>query len=380
MNFDRLTSYLDSLDRQGIPCVDLMICKNGDTLYRHYAGFRDVGAHIRLDGKELYQAYSLSKPITAAAALILWEKGAFRLDDPVYAYIPEFRDIHVRHDCAGADPHIAPARSTMTIRHLFTMASGICYDLALPAIKNAVAQTKGQAPTLSIAKAIASAPLAFEPGSGFRYSLSHDVLAAVVEVIAGVPFREYVAKTVFAPCAMTESGFHIRPEDAHRFATQYRFDSASGCAVPMAQTNEFVFGPDYDSGGAGLCCSTEDLMRLARMLARKGVADSGERILRADTIDRMRANQLSDTQLTDFSKLGFPGYGYGLGVRTMVDPKCCGAESPAGEFGWYGAAGGYLLADPDNGIAICCNMQLRNAPVRTLHPQIRDLCYQCLSD
>lgn len=380
MNFDRLTSYLDSLDRQGIPGVDLMICKNGDTLYRHYAGFRDAEAHIPMDGNVLYQTYSLSKPVTAAAALTLLEKGAFRLDDPVHAYIPEFRDITVRHDFDGAQPHIAPARSTMTIGHLFTMTSGICYDLALPAIQTIVTQTHGHAPTLAIARAVASAPLAFEPGSHFRYSLSHDVLAAVVEVIAGIPFREYVASAVFEPCEMMDSGFHIRPEDSPRYARQYRFDKALGYAVPMVQTNEFVFDPDYDSGGAGLCSSTEDLMRFARMLARKGVADSGERILRADTVDQMRSNQLNDIQLSDFSRLGFPGYGYGLGVRTMLDPVGCGAKSPAGEFGWYGAAGGYLLADPRNGIAICCNMQVRNAPVRTLHPQIRDLCYQCLSD
>lgn len=366
MNFDRLTRFLDSLVQRGMPAVDLMICKDGESVYRHFTGTRDPQTGIALDGSELYQTYSLSKPVTAVAAMTLVEQGNLCLDDPVYAYLPEYRELTVGQ---------APADSIMTVKHLLTMTSGIRYDLALPAIKNAVAQTQGKAPTLAVAKAIAAAPLAFSPGSRFCYSLSHDVLAAVIEVVSGIPFGMYVAKSVFAPCGMGDSTFHIRPADAHRFVKQYRFDASSGNSVPMGQTNEFVFGPEYDSGGAGLCSSTEDLMRFARMLSRKGIADSGQRILHSETVDRMRINQLNDVQLADFSALGLSGYGYGLGVRTMMDPTV----GSVGEFGWFGAAGGYLLADPDKGIALSCNMQVRSAPLKHLHPQLRDLCYECLS-
>ena len=366
MDFDRLTHFLDSLVQQGIPAVDLMISKDGYPVYRHFAGTQDPQTGIALDGSELYRTYSLAKPVTAVAAMTLVEQGRLCLDDPVYAYLPEYWELTVGQ---------VPAGSTMTVRHLITMTSGIRYDLALPAIQNAVAQTRGKAPTLTVAKAIAAAPLAFEPGSHFCYSLSHDVLAAVVEVVAGIPFGVYVAKSVFAPCGMDDSTFHVRPGDEHRLVKQYRFAPSSGDAVPMDQNNEFVFGPEYDSGGAGLCSSTEDLMRFARMLSRKGIADSGERILRSETVDRMRTNQLNDVQLADFAALGLSGYGYGLGVRTLMDP----AVGSVGEFGWFGAAGGYLLADPDQGIALSCNMQLRGAPLKRLHPQLRDLCYECLS-
>jgi CubicO group peptidase (beta-lactamase class C family) len=267
----------------------------------------------------------------------------------------------------------------MTVEHLFTMTSGIRYDLALPAIRKAVADTQGRAPTVEIARAIASAPLAFEPGSHFHYSLSHDVLAAVVEVITGMPFREYATQAVLQPCGMMDSGFHAKETECSRFARQYRFDSDTQQAVPMAQSNEFVFGTAYDSGGAGLYSSVGDLMCLMRMLTRKGVTDSGARILRAETVDAMRTNRLTPVQLADFGALRFAGYGYGLGVRTMMDRAGSGTSSSVGEFGWYGAAGIYLLADPEQKLAMCYAQQVRGYPLWQLHPVLRNLAYEALN-
>lgn len=374
MDLSKLTGFLDKLTGNAVPGLDMMIALNGETVYRHQSGFRDAQARIPMDGSELYRTYSISKLVTVTAALRLLESGAYRLSDPVYAYIPEFRDISVLQE----DGQLLRARSVMTLEHLFTMTSGIRYDLALPAIQAAVAQTDGQAPTLAVAKAIADSPLAFEPGSRFHYSLSHDVLAAVVEVITGMPFRDYVADAVLHPCGMTESGFHVKEADLPRFARQYRFDSDTNTAVAMAQTNEFIFGPAYDSGGAGLYSSVADMMCLARMLARKGVTDSGQRILSQRTVDSMRANRLCAIQLADFGARKLPGYGYGLGVRTMMDPAGSGSRSSVGEFGWHGAAGAYFLADPDKGLSLYYAQQVRGYPMQTLHATLRNLAYECL--
>lgn len=370
MDFGKLTDYLNNLTGARIPGLDMMIAVDGKAVYRHQSGFRDAEAAIPMDGTELYQTYSASKLVTVTAALTLLEAGRCRLGDPVYAYIPEFRELTVLQD----DGTAIPAGSTMTMEHLFTMTSGIRYDLALPAIQTAVARTDGRAPTLAIASAIAGAPLAFEPGSHFHYSLSHDVLAAVVEVIAGMPFREYVEQAVFKPCGMTESGFHVKEQDLPRFARQYRFDKDTETAVPMAQTNEFIFGPEYDSGGAGLYSSVSDLMRLLRTLARKGITDNDTQILLPQTVDAMRTNRLTPSQLADFGALRFDGYGYGLGVRTMMG----NSRSSIGEFGWYGAAGIYLLADPARKLALCYAQQVRGIPAWKLHPTIRDLAYEAL--
>ena len=374
MDFGKLTGYLNSLTGDRIPGLDMMIAVDGKTVYRHQSGFRDAEAAIPMDGTELYQTYSVSKLVTVTAALTLLETGKCRLSDPIYAYIPEYRELTVQQE----DGSVVPARGTMTLEHLLTMTSGIRYDLALPAIRKAVAETDGRAPTLTVAKAIASAPLAFEPGSHFHYSLSHDVLAAVVEVIAGMPFREYAAQAVFQPCGMTESGFHVKEAEQSRYARQYRFDKDTEAAVPMVQTNEFVFGTEYDSGGAGVCSSVDDMMRLARTLARKGVADSGERILRPETVDDLRTNRLNDVQLADFSARKLAGYGYGLGVRTMLHPAQNRERSSVGEFGWHGAAGAYFLADPDKGVALYYSQQVRGYPVWQLHPVLRDLAYEAL--
>ena len=374
MEFGKLTDYLNNLTDHWIPGLDMMIAVDGKTVYRHQSGFRDVEAAIPMDGTELYQAYSAAKLVTVTAALTLLETGRCRLSDPVYAYIPEFRELTVLRDDGAA----IPAGSTMTLAHLFTMTSGIRYDLALPAIRKAVADTQGRAPTVEIARAIASAPLAFEPGSHFHYSLSHDVLAAVVEVITGMPFREYAAQAVLQPCGMTDSGFHAKETECSRFARQYRFDSDTQQAVPMAQSNEFIFGTAYDSGGAGLYSSVADLMCLMRMLTRKGVTDSGARILRAETVDAMRTNRLTPVQLADFGALRFAGYGYGLGVRTMMDRAGSGSRSSIGEFGWYGAAGIYLLADPEQKLAMCYAQQVRGYPLWQLHPVLRNLAYEAL--
>lgn len=369
MDFTKLTTCLDHLVQAGIPGADMMISVDGETVYRHYTGYRDMQSGIAMDGSELYQTYSAAKLVTVTAALSLYEKGAFRLSDPVSAYIPEFADLRVRHE----DGQLLPACGTMTVEHLFTMTSGIRYDLALPAIRKAVAETDGCAPTMEIARAIASAPLAFEPGSHFHYSLSHDVLAAVVEVVAGMPFREYVRQRVFQPCGMVNSGFHLQESDRPRFASQYRFNGEF--CVPMSQDNEFIFGTEYDSGGAGLYSTVEDLMRLLRMLTRKGTADTGQQVLLPETVEKLRRNRLDTAQLADFAKLRMDGYGYGLGVRTKLDT----AAGLPGDFGWFGAAGVYLLADPERKLSMCYAQQVRGFPVQQLHTTLRELTYEALN-
>ena len=370
--FDELTDFLQQLNRQGVPGLAMTLWCKGKTLYDHREGWQDREKGIPLGENALFQVYSAVKPVTAAAALTLYEKGKFSMEDPVSRYIPEFAALTVQ----DPDGRIRPARSPMTVGQLFSMTSGIRYDLAKPAIQKTVAETAGRAPTVAVAKAIASAPLAFDPGSGFCYSLSSDVLAAVVEVIAGVPFREYVQSSIFAPCGMESACFHLPADTLPRQVTQYRLDAAQGKILPLLRENEFVFGSEYDSGGAGLCCSLEDLARFCRMLARKGKADSGARVLLPETVERMRQNRLNEKQLADFKKLGFSGYGYGLSVRTMVRPGQ--GLSPKGEFGWYGAAGAYLLMDPDNEVVICYCQQVRGMPMGDIHSKLRDLSYQCL--
>lgn len=379
MNFDRLTDFLNGLPQWRIPGVDMMVAVDGETVYRHQAGWRDCEKKIPMAGDELYWIYSASKVITCAAALTLYEKGAYLLSDPVSAYIPEFAEMKVRRIRPDGQPVIEPARETMTIRHLFTMSTGLDYDLFRPEVLEAVEKSGGRAPTVEIARALAKRPLNFEPGSRFLYSLSHDVLAAVVEVIAGMPFREYVQKAIFDPCGMKDSGYHLTDEKRARMAQQYQFVDARNAYEPIGPQNTYILGSEYDSGGAGVITSVEDYMRFARMMTRLGVADSGERVLSPGTINLMRTNHLGPAQLQDLDDWPqFKGYGYGLGVRTMLDRTKSGSNGPVGEFGWGGAAGAYVIIDPENRVTAFYAQHMLNNQEIHVHPRLRNILYSCL--
>ncbi|MBR6766815.1 MAG: beta-lactamase family protein [Clostridia bacterium] len=378
MNFDRLTDFLEWLVEWRIPGVDIMVDKDGETVYRHQAGYKNREKGIKMQGDELYQIYSATKVVTCAAALTLYEKGAYLLSDPVSNFIPEYAHLTVDHVNKNGIVVNEPARNVMTIRDLFCMTSGFTYDMNTEAIRDLIARTDGRTPTLELAKTLAKQPLAFEPGTYWRYSLSHDVLAAVVEVIAGMPFRDYVKKAIFDPCGMTESSFRFTPEQEPRLASQYMFNKEKGVYENIGQGNYCVLGTEHDSGGAGMVTSVEDYMRFARMMTRKGLADSGERVLSPGTVDLMRTNHLHGQQLESFDWARFQGYGYGLGVRTMMDRSITGSTGPVGEFGWGGAAGAYVLLDPENGVTAYYAQQMRNNHEDFIHPRLRNLIYACL--
>lgn len=380
MDFRRLNEFLDSLLERGVPGWDMMIRQGGQTIYRRMNGFADREAGRRMQGDELYYVYSASKVVTAVAALTLYEQGKFLMTDPVSAYIPAFGNMKVKEIRPDDLEVLHPAVNPITMRDLFTMTSGLNYDLKHPAVLDVIHSTQGKAPTLAVAEAIAKRPLYFESGTRFMYGLSHDVLAAVVEVISGKRFSEYVREHIFEPCGMKDSCYHLDEEKKTRMARQYLFDDALGKAVPTDNSNEYVFGSEYDSGGAGMITSLEDYMRFAEMLTRRGVTEDGCRILSGRTVDLMRTNHLGPAPLKDFDWVQFKGYGYGLGVRTMLDRTACGSAGPVGEFGWSGAAGAWMLIDPENQLTAYYAQHMLNSQEPYTHPRLRNLIYACVDE
>jgi CubicO group peptidase (beta-lactamase class C family) len=378
MDFSRLTEYLDSLPGSGDPCVDMVVYKDRKCVYRHSAGFRDAEKTEPLRGDELYHIYSVSKVITCAAALTLYERGRFLLSDPVHEYLSAFRDMRVVTIRPDGTRQEEKAKNPITLRHLFTMTSGLDYDKESPELVRAVEDSGKTAPTLAIASAIAARPLQFEPGEHFLYGFSHDVLAAVVEVISGERFSRYVRKAIFEPCGMERSFFHLPRGMEGQMADQYRYDAKRRAAVPAGNENASIFGPDYDSGGAGVICTVEDYARFAEALCHGGVARTGARILSGRTINLMRANHLGPVQMQDMQWPHMRGYGYGLGVRTMVDTCLSGSNGPVGEFGWDGAAGAYALIDPQNGLSAFCARHMLGGHDPFVQLRIRNILYACL--
>lgn len=308
MDFSTLTTFLDALKgKRSIPSVDCAVSLQGQRVYRHSA---NAGQD------DLYFLYSVSKVITCTAAAQLLERGKLLLTDEICEYLPEYRDMAVKH----ADGQLEEAQTRITVRHLFTMSAGLNYNLEAPSIQKAVQESGGRAPTREIARAIAQEPLDFEPGTHWQYSLCHDVLAALVEAVSQTRFADYVREHIFAPLSMENSTYHPTPEQFARIAPQFRYDDAAREAVPIPKAARHVLGPEYDSGGAGVVSCVSDMLAFAQALANGGTGANGARILSPRTVDLMRMNQLNEAQMRDFNWIQMAGYGYGLGVRTMVSP------------------------------------------------------------
>lgn len=374
MNFTRLGEFVDSLIDLGIPSADVIVQRGHETLCRHTAGWRDREAGEKLRGDELYFMYSCSKPVTVTAAMQLFERGRFLLDDPLYEYMPEFREMLVK-DAAG---RVEKARRPILVRHLFSMTAGFNYDLRSPSLQAMRAETQGRCPTREAVRALAREPLSFEPGEKWQYSLCHDVLAGLVEVISGRRFAAYVKENIFDPLGMARSGYHKEDFPEGDFGAQYRFDDGKDRAERIGLAAEHVLGPDYDSGGAGVVSCVGDYAKFVDAMACGGVGATGERILSAASIDLMRENQLTAAQLKDFNWSQLAGYGYGLGVRTVIDRAAGGILSPLGEFGWGGAAGAYVMIDPANRLSVFYAQHMLNNKEPYVHPRLRNITYGCL--
>ena len=224
---------------------------------------------------------------------------------------------------------------------------------------------------------IARMPLICEPGTRFSYALGHDVLAAVVEEVCGMTFGQYLKKNIFDPLSITEMYFKVPESEKYRITAQYMKDMNTGVIAPHSG-NIFRLSDAYESGGAGLACTVDAYSMVLDALANYGVGASGERILWPESIRTMSKNWLTDQQLEDFKKSGKVGYGYGLGVRTLIDGTT--SKSPVGEFGWDGAAGAYALIDPIHNISIFYAHEILGmiTAYTEIHPTIRDLAYEAL--
>lgn len=383
MDFSKLTVFLDSLEaKYGIPGFDCAIMQNHHLIYRRTAG-------SRVSENSIFDFYSATKLVTAAAALQLVEQGKLRLDDPVALYLPEYANMRLAENFSpeqrpmrwpAPDAPACPAKNQITIRHLLSMQSGLNYDVFAAPITRIVEISQGQAGTQEIVRALAQCPLLFEPGTDYGYSFGLDVIGAVIEVVSGMSLEQYFLRFVFEPLGITDLYMHVPPEKQDRMAPAYSCDRETGKILPYAGPNVYRFTPRYDSGGAGLSGTVSAYILFLDALACGGTGRNNRSILRPETIHLMASPQLNDKGLHSFRLGGFhTGYSYGCGVRTLIDQSC--SQSPLGEFGWDGAAGAYALVDPENHISLFyCQQVLGMIQAFTqIHPQIRDLAYACFA-
>ena len=320
-----------------------LIARRGQIVDSRCYGKLDIAADKPVLPDSLFRIYSLTKPITAVAALILFDEGRFDLDEPVSKWIPGFKKFRVSLTSAGAKLEVGVLEREITFRHLLTHTSGLAYGLMGGPIDELYAGMKFfspiglQLPLREFVQKLPRLPLVAQPGTIFYYSLAHDVLGYLIGVISGQPFDVFMRERIFEPLGMPDTGFFVPPDKLQRLGPMYK---PRGEAAELAVADEVAGSPFVNpdvvpSGGGGLVSSMPDYLRFASMLANAGELD-GVRLLSRSTFTAMTTNQLPSSAYGEGGFAAGDGYGLGIGVRVAADPA---AGLPAGAFGWRGASG-----------------------------------------
>ena len=337
-----------------------LIWRGGEIVRLDTVGRADIEADRPMRRDTLFRIASMTKPVTSVAALMLMEEGAFKLDDPIVKWAPEFADMKVLKSPSGPLGETYPAPREITFDDLFTHRAGLAYGFtSVGPIAHAHQKALGDVLNSDMSPdawmaALGGLPLSFAPGERFHYSHATDVLGFLVGRIVGKGFREVLMERIFAPLGMADTDFYFPPEKRERAAVVYRQDDKTGALEPVAFRRHDT-PPVYCGGGGGLVSTADDYLKFARMMLGRGEVD-GVRLLKAETVDLMRANRLTEAQRAiDF--LGMPfwaGQGFGLGVSMILDAEkhaWMGAGSN-GSFGWPGAFGTWWQADPEEDLIL----------------------------
>jgi len=392
MSADRLQRIDDVtqkyVDAGKLAGVVTMVARNGKVVYFDAVGNRGADDETPLKKDDLFRIYSMSKPITAVAAMQLYEQGKFHLSDPVSKFVPELKDLMVM----GEDGELTPSEKTMTMHHLLTHTAGFSYGFQArtDAVDKAYAEAKiwGSRDLTAFAETLAKLPLKFEPGTRWHYSVAVDVTGLVVERISGQPFDEYLAEHVFAPLGMEDTFFAVPEDKRDRFLPNHFWNPETKSLVanrevqPAAMSD--YFNVSLFSGGGGLVSTASDYMRFAESI-RNGGSLQGKRILGAKTINYMRKNHLPGS--VDMGGSGENplaageqrGLGFGLGFGVVTDAVKSGTLGSDGEYQWGGAAGTLFWIDPVEEVVVVGMIQLMGSrwPLRA---DMRVGTYQALTE
>ena len=371
MKFSRLDKLMDTLPGLDFPAAELAITKNGELIYRKSVGYSDGAKTVPVKNTDLYWIFSASKVITCIATMRLVERGLIDLNDPVSKYLPEFENMQI----LNKDKTLTPATEPMRIVHLFTMTGGLDYEIKAKEIVECPDRT-----TRGLVRAMASRPLSFEPGTRYKYSLCHDLLGAIVEVVSGMTYGEYLKKNIFEPLGIVDMGFKPTEEQNTRFSAMYKFRNGIMKSIEKEIENPYRLGSEeYESAGAGLFASVDEYIKIITVIACGGTTKDGYVLLRPETIEMMKQNRMCDKAIDDFGKFG---YSWGLCCRTHIRPDASFALSPVGEMGWDGAAGAYVMIDTENKLAMYFGTHIYGCSYvyAMIHPRLRDYLYEDLAD
>jgi CubicO group peptidase (beta-lactamase class C family) len=369
----------------------IVVSRGGKVAHVAAQGHRDAAEGLPVEPDTIWRIYSMTKPITSVAAMMLYEEGALSLFDPVAKFIPAFADMQVYKAGPAAALLTAPAAQPMLVWHLLTHTAGLTYGFyfthPVDEAYRADGFLLGLPEDYDLAEACerwAALPLLFEPGSEWNYSVATDVVGRIVEVVSGQPLDAFFAERILQPLGMIDTGFAVSETAQSRLAFLYASDPESGKAVPAPEVDLIsTERPRFLAGGHGLVSTAADYHRFTQMLLRRGELD-GVRLLSPRTVDLITSSHLPErATITSFGRPLGPlvsneGRGFGLGVAPLIDPIAAKSLSSAGEYTWSGAAGTHFWVDPAEELTVLFFKQVLMASDEVFLT-MRRLVYQALT-
>lgn len=379
------------VDQGKFPGAQTLIARHGQIAYCDQVGLSDIenGQPWRRD--TIARIYSMTKPVTSVALLMLFEDALVHLDTPVDEIIPEFRDREVLIEGATSIDQTRPAATRMTVHHLLTHTSGLTYSfnegpLAAEMIERKLDFSVKEGDLADTVHRLTELPLAFDPGARWNYGVSTDIVGRIVEIVSGQSLDQFFAERIFSPLGMTDTSFEVSETKSDRFAACYvktpedplrLMDPGHGSAFGAGQVRQY-------SGGGGLTSTIDDYCRFADMLRRRGGSADGHRLLAPRTVELMATNALGGDLASMgqpvFSEVSFDGVGFGLGVSVTIDPGRAKTACNAGDYGWGGMASTMFWVDPVYDMVTIFFTQLVPSSSYPNRKELRAMAYSSLTD
>ena len=391
---DRLEAHLKRryIEAGRFPGTQLLVYRRGKMVHNHVQGFADVERKIPLQDDSIFRIYSMTKPITSVAFMMLFEEGKVALDEPVHSYIPEWKNLGVFQ--AGTLPAFLtkPPARPMLVVDLLRHTSGLTYgfqqrsnvDAAYREFKLGEVEKSGSLPLMI--SDLARLPLEFSPGDAWNYSVATDVIGYLIGQISGMPFEQFLKERIFDPLEMRDTGFFVPPYKAHRLAACYAADGRGGMTLQDDPTkSSFLKPPSLISGGGGLCSTAADYLSFCRALLNGGEL-AGVRLIGPKTLALMTSNHLPGghdlpaLSRSLFSEAAYHGIGFGLGFAVTMSPALTLIPGSAGEFNWGGAATTSFWIDPAEELIAIFMTQVLPSSAYPVRRELRTMVYAAIND
>lgn len=383
---DRIDDLIGGeISAKKIAGASVLVCKDGEVCFDKQYGFADVENKKQIKKDTIFRLYSCTKPITAAALMILFERGELDLEYPLHKYIPAYKDMKI----VDEQGDLTDCKTDITIRDLLNMTSGLVYPggwfeagrHAEPLFEEIISKlnTPDALTTLQVAERIAELPLYFEPGKMWNYGTSADVLGAVIEIISGMKLSEFMKKEIFEPLGMKDTAFYVPSDKWDRFSRLY-MPTDNGISLYEGNhlgISDYKTSPAFESGGAGLVSTADDYLRFTKMLLNGGELE-GVRILSENTVSFMTQNHMTNEQYYSMQYGSTKGYGYGSFMRVLQNTALATSNGDIGEYGWDGWTGTYFTVNPKKNLIIIYFIQKCGTGMDDITKRLRQIVYSAL--